>query len=109
MAFEIKQYSSDTCEVEPAEIRRYETKYTELITAMKRAEGNWNPLVPCEISPLHEAQPERQAIAGLSEELITVETNVTSWSATWRSPSPRPMRSSRRSSLNDLCALCTQG
>jgi hypothetical protein len=76
---EIKQYSSDT--LRKSSQQKYDAtkkKYTELINAMKRAEGKLEPA----LAPLRDQvlfmkhNLNARAIAGLSEELISVETNV---------------------------------
>ncbi len=76
---EIKQYSSDT--LRKSSQRKYDVtkkKYTELIKAMKRAEGKLEPA----LAPLRDQvlfmkhNLNARAIAGLSEELVSVQTNV---------------------------------
>ena len=76
---EIKQYSSDT--LRKASQQKYDAtkrKYTELIQAMKRAESRLEPaLVPLRDQVLFmKHNLNARAIAGLSDELISVETNV---------------------------------
>ena len=76
---EIKQYSSDT--LRRSSQRKYDTtkkKYEELIKAMKRAEAKLEPaLVPLRDQVLFmKHNLNARAIAGLSQELISVETNV---------------------------------
>ena len=76
---EIKQYSSDT--LRKSSQQKYDVtkkKYTELIKAMKRAEGRLEPA----LTPLRDQvlfmkhNLNARAIAGLSNELISVQTNV---------------------------------
>ena len=76
---EIKQYTSDT--LRKSSQRKYDVtkkKYTELIKAMKRAEGKLEPA----LAPLRDQvlfmkhNLNARAIAGLSEELVSVQTNV---------------------------------
>src|SRR5512136_2292164 len=76
---EIKQYSSDT--LRKASQQKYDVtkkKYTELIKAMKRAEAKLEPA----LAPLRDQvlfmkhNLNARAIAGLSDELISVQTNV---------------------------------
>lgn len=76
---EIKQYSSDT--LRKASQQKYDVtkkKYTELIKAMKRAEAKLEPA----LAPLRDQvlfmkhNLNARAIAGLSEEVISVQTNV---------------------------------
>jgi hypothetical protein len=76
---EIKQYSSDT--LRKSSQRKYDMtkkKYTELIEAMKRAEGKLEPA----LAPLRDQvlfmkhNLNARAIAGLSDELVSVQTNV---------------------------------
>jgi t-SNARE complex subunit (syntaxin) len=76
---EIKQYSSDT--LRKSSQQKYDVtkkKYTELIKAMKRAEGKLEPA----LAPLRDQvlfmkhNLNARAIAGLSNELISVQTNV---------------------------------
>jgi hypothetical protein len=76
---EIKQYTSDT--LRQSSQRKYDVtkkKYTELIKAMKRAEGKLEPA----LAPLRDQvlfmkhNLNARAIAGLSNELISVQTNV---------------------------------
>ena len=68
-------------------------KYTDLIKAMKKAEGKLEPA----LKPLRDQvlfmkhNLNAKAIAGLSSELVSVQANVDGWSRTWRAPSPRPM------------------
>ena len=76
---EIKQYSSDT--LRRSSQRKYDTtkkKYEELIKAMKRAEAKLEPaLVPLRDQVLFMTHNlNARAIAGLSEEVISVQTNV---------------------------------
>ena len=76
---EIKQYSSDT--LRRSSQRKYDVtkkKYTELITSMKRAEAKLEPaLVPLRDQVLFmKHNLNARAIAGLSEELASVQTNV---------------------------------
>jgi hypothetical protein len=76
---EIKQYTSDT--LRKSSQRKYDVtkkKYTELITAMKRAEGKLEPaLAPLRDQVLYmKHNLNARAIAGLSSELISVQTNV---------------------------------
>ena len=76
---EIKQYSSDT--LRRSSQRKYDTtkkKYEELIKAMKRAEAKLEPaLVPLRDQVLFmKHNLNARAIAGLSEEVISVQTNV---------------------------------
>jgi len=76
---EIKQYSSDT--LRRSSQRKYDVtkkKYTELITSMRRAEAKLEPaLVPLRDQVLFmKHNLNARAIAGLSEELISVQTNV---------------------------------
>ena len=76
---EIKQYSSDT--LRKASQRKYDltrAKYEELIAAMKKAESKLEPA----LAPLRDQvlfmkhNLNARAIAGLSGELINVQTNV---------------------------------
>jgi hypothetical protein len=76
---EIKHYTSDT--LRKSSQQKYDMtkkKYTELIKAMKRAEAKLEPA----LAPLRDQvlfmkhNLNARAIAGLSEELISVETNV---------------------------------
>lgn len=76
---EIKQYSSDT--LRKSSQKKYDAtkkKYTDLIKAMKRAEAKLEPA----LAPLRDQvlfmkhNLNARAIAGLSEELISVQTNV---------------------------------
>jgi len=76
---EIKQFSSDSLRKESQ--RQYnltEQKYTTFITAMKRAEGKLEPaLVPLRDQVLFmKHNLNARAIAGLSNELISVQSNV---------------------------------
>jgi hypothetical protein len=76
---EIKQYTSDT--LRKSSQRKYDVtkkKYTELMTAMKRAEGKLEPaLAPLRDQVLYmKHNLNARAIAGLSSELISVQTNV---------------------------------
>lgn len=76
---EIKQYSSDT--LRKSSQQKYDVtkkKYQELIKAMKRAEAKLEPaLVPLRDQVLFmKHNLNARAIAGLSQELISVETNV---------------------------------
>jgi t-SNARE complex subunit (syntaxin) len=76
---EIKQYTSDT--LRKSSQRKYDItkkKYTELIEAMKRAEARLEPA----LAPLRDQvlfmkhNLNARAIAGLSDEVISVQTNV---------------------------------
>ena len=76
---EINQYSSNT--LRKSSQRKYDItkkKYTELINAMKRAEAKLEPA----LTPLRDQvlfmkhNLNARAIAGLSSELISVQTNV---------------------------------
>lgn len=76
---EIKQYTSDT--LRKSSQRKYDMtkkKYTELIEAMKRAEAKLEPA----LAPLRDQvlfmkhNLNARAIAGLSDELVSVQTNV---------------------------------
>jgi septal ring factor EnvC (AmiA/AmiB activator) len=76
---EIKQYTNDT--LRRSSQRKYDItkkKYTELIGAMKRAEAKLEPA----LAPLRDQvlfmkhNLNARAIAGLSDELISVQTNV---------------------------------
>ena len=76
---EIKQYSSDSLRRESQ--RKYdvtERKYEELIKAMKKAESKLEPaLVPLRDQVLFmKHNLNARAIAGLSDEVISVQTNV---------------------------------
>ena len=76
---EIKQYNSDT--LRKSSQQKYDVtkrKYTELINAMKRAEARLEPaLVPLRDHVLFmKHNLNARAIAGLSQELISVQTNV---------------------------------
>ncbi|WP_028322077.1 DUF2959 domain-containing protein [Desulfatiglans anilini] len=76
---EIKHYTSDT--LRRSSQQKYDLtkqKYAELITAMKRAESRLEPaLVPLRDQVLFmKHNLNAMAIAGLSRELISVETNV---------------------------------
>jgi len=76
---EIKQYNSDA--LRKASQRKYdvtEAKYTELIEAMKKAESKLEPaLIPLRDQVLFmKHNLNAKAIAGLSNELVRVETNV---------------------------------
>ncbi|VBB45577.1 conserved hypothetical protein [uncultured Desulfatiglans sp.] len=76
---EIKQYSSDT--LRRSSQQKYDLtkrKYAELITAMKRAESRLEPaLIPLRDQVLFmKHNLNARAIAGLSQELISVEANV---------------------------------
>jgi len=76
---EIKQYSSDT--LREASQRKYDAtkdKYKELITAMKKAESKLEPaLVPLRDQVLFmKHNLNAKAIAGLSDELVSVQANV---------------------------------
>ncbi|ABA89304.1 protein of unknown function DUF2959 [Syntrophotalea carbinolica DSM 2380] len=78
---EIEQYSSDT--LRSSSQRKYDLtrkKYTELISAMKRAEARLEPvLVPLRDQVLFmKHNLNARAIAGLSNELASVQTNVDS-------------------------------
>jgi hypothetical protein len=77
---EIKQYTSDR--LRKSSQQKYDftkKKYTELIKAMKRAEGKLEPaLAPLRDQVLFmEHNLNARAIAGLSNELISGQTNVT--------------------------------
>jgi len=76
---EIKQYTSDT--LRKSSQQKYDStkkKYTELIKAMKKAEAKLEPA----LAPLRDQvlfmkhNLNARAIAGLSNELISVQTNV---------------------------------
>jgi len=78
---EIKQYTSDT--LRKSSQQKYDVtkkKYTELMKAMKKAEGKLEPA----LAPLRDQvlfmkhNLNARAIAGLSNELISVQTNVDS-------------------------------
>ena len=76
---EIKQYSNISLRQESQ--RKYnvtERKYEELIKAMKRAESKLEPaLVPLRDQVLFmKHNLNARAIAGLSDEVISVQTNV---------------------------------
>lgn len=76
---EIKQYSNDS--LRQASQRKYvitEKKYVELIQAMKKAESKLEPaLVPLRDQVLFmKHNLNARAITGLSEEVISVQTNV---------------------------------
>lgn len=76
---EIKQYSRDS--LQQMSQRKYDTtkaKYTELIQAMKKAESKLEPaLIPLRYQALFmKHNLNAKAIAGLSDELVKVETNV---------------------------------
>jgi len=76
---EIKQYNSDT--LRRSSQQKYDVtkkKYTELIYAMKRAEAKLEPaLIPLRDQVLFmKHNLNARAIAGLSQELISVQTNV---------------------------------
>ena len=76
---EIKQYSSDT--LRKASQKKYDiahAKYADLIKAMRRAESKLEPaLIPLRDQVLFlKHNLNAKAIAGLSEELASVETNV---------------------------------
>jgi len=76
---EIKQYSSDT--LRKSSQQKYDAtrkKYNELIKAMKKAEAKLEPaLVPLRDQVLFmKHNLNAKAIAGLSNELVTVQTNV---------------------------------
>lgn len=78
---EIDQYNSDT--LRRSSQQRYDVtrkKYTELIAAMKRAETKLEPaLVPLRDQVLFmKHNLNAKAIAGLSEEVVTVQMNVDS-------------------------------
>lgn len=78
---EIKQYSSDS--LRRSSQRKYdltEAKYEELMAAMKRAEGKLEPvLVSLRDQVLFlKHNLNAKAIAGLSGELVSVQTNVDS-------------------------------
>ncbi len=75
---EIKQYTSDT--LRKSSQQKYDVtkkKYTELIKAMKRAEGKLEPaLVPLRDQVLvMKHNLNARAVAGLGKELISVQTN----------------------------------
>ena len=76
---EIKQYTSDT--LRKSSQQKYDVtkkKYTELIKAMKKAEGKLEPA----LAPLRDQvlfmkhNLNARAIAGLSKEVVSVQTNV---------------------------------
>ncbi len=76
---EIKQYASDT--LRRASQQRYDAtkkKYTDLIAAMKKAESKLEPA----LAPLRDQvlfmkhNLNARAIAGLSDEVVSVQTNV---------------------------------
>lgn len=76
---EIKQYSSES--LRNASQQKYDAtkrKYEELIAAMKRAESKLDPaLVPLRDQVLFmKHNLNARAIAGLSDELVTVQSNV---------------------------------
>lgn len=76
---EIKQYNSES--LKKASQRKYDQakkKYAELMTAMKKAESKLEPaLVPLRDQVLFiKHNLNAKAIAGLSDELISVQTNV---------------------------------
>jgi len=76
---EIKQYNSET--LRRSSQQKYDIarkKYTDLINAMKRAEARLEPaLVPLRDHVLFmKHNLNARAIAGLSQELISVQTNV---------------------------------
>jgi len=76
---EIKQYNSET--LRRSSQQKYDItrkKYTELIRAMKRAEGKLEPaLVPLRDQVLFlKHNLNARAIAGLSKEVVSVQTNV---------------------------------
>ena len=76
---EIKQYSSE--KLRKSSQRKYDAtkkKYTDLIKAMKKAEAKLEPaLVPLRDQVLFmKHNLNARAIAGLSDELISVQTNV---------------------------------
>ena len=76
---EIKQYTSDT--LRKSSQQKYDVtkkKYTELIYAMKRAEAKLEPaLIPLRDQVLFmKHNLNARAIAGLSQELISVQANV---------------------------------
>jgi len=76
---EIKQYSSNT--LRKSSQRKYDItkkKYSELIRAMKRAEAKLEPaLIPLRDQVLFmKHNLNARAIAGLRDELISVQTNV---------------------------------
>lgn len=78
---EIKRYSSDT--LRNSSQRKYDLtqkKYTELISAMKKAEARLEPvLVPLRDQVLFmKHNLNARAIAGLTSELASVQTNVDS-------------------------------
>lgn len=76
---ELGQYSSDT--LRQASQRKYDAtkrKYTQLLAAMKRAEARLEPvLVPLRDQVLFmKHNLNARAIAGLSEEVVSVQANV---------------------------------
>ncbi len=76
---EIKQYSSET--LRQSSQRKYDAtrrRYTDLMKAMQRAEAKLEPaLVPLRDQVLYmKHNLNARAIAGLSEELISVQANV---------------------------------
>jgi len=76
---EITQYSSDTLrKVSKEKYDLTKLKYAELIRAMKKAESRLEPaLVPLRDQALFmKHNLNAKAIAGLSEELVRVETNI---------------------------------
>ena len=78
---EIKQYSSET--LKKASQRKYDlakAKYAELLKAMKKAEARLEPaLVPLRDQVLFmKHNLNAKAIAGLSDEVVSVQTNVDS-------------------------------
>jgi len=76
---EIKKYSSDTLK-KSSQVKYDATKrtYEELITAMKKAESKLEPaLIPLRDQVMYlKHNLNAKAITGLSDELITVQTNV---------------------------------
>jgi len=76
---EIKQYNSDTLRrSSQRQYDRTEKKYRELIKAMKKAESKLEPaLIPLRDQVLFiKHNLNAKAIAGLSEEVVTVQTTV---------------------------------
>jgi len=76
---EIKQYNSES--LKKASQRKYDqakTKYAELMKAMKKAESKLEPdLIPLRYQVLFiKHNLNAKAIAGLSDELISVQSNV---------------------------------
>ena len=76
---EIKQYTSDT--LREASERKYETtqeKYAEFIEAMKQAESKLEPVLALLRDQVlfMKHNLNARAIAGLSDEVVTVQANV---------------------------------